>query len=134
VDGGGLNASADFDALAIKVFSRYDPSAAQNPSTELFWARNRLFFTDPLYDVNYLYAGLLAEKYFVEFQRDPEAFSRQYVALLKNGLNDSPAALEKRFLAIDLNDEAGLVANASAFIDANTAVLSTFYGSDKPRR
>jgi len=131
VDGRSLNAAADFNALASNVWSRYDPSAAKNPDTALSWARNRLFFTDPLYDVNYLYAGLLAEKYFVEFQRDPKTFSQQYVTLLKNGFNETPAVLEKRFLGIDLNDEAGLVANASALIDANTTVLSASYGSSK---
>jgi oligoendopeptidase F len=134
VAGGSLKAAADFDALASQVRSRYDSSAAQNAASTLSWAQNRLFFTDPLYDVNYLYAGLLAEKYFVEFQRDPVTFSQRYVALLKNGFNDSPAALEKEFLAIDLNDEAGLVASASAFIDANTTALSTLYGSAKSPR
>jgi oligoendopeptidase F len=134
VAGGSLKAATDFDALASQVRSRYDSSAAQNAASTLSWAQNRLFFTDPLYDVNYLYAGLLAEKYFVKFQRDPVTFSQRYVTLLKNGFNDSPAALEKEFLAIDLNDEAGLVASTSAFIDANTTALSTLYGSAKSPR
>ncbi len=51
----------------------------------------------------------------------------RYVALLKNGFNDSPAALERRFLGIDLTDEKALVANAAALIDARTEALSKLY-------
>lgn len=120
---GTIRTAADLNALTVKTFARYDPAAVQDPDTPLYWARDRLFFTDPLYDVNYLYAGLLALKYFTDFQRDPSGFSRKYVALLKNGFNDTPAALERRFLGIDLGDESGLVANAAALIEQRTDEL-----------
>lgn len=120
---GTIRTAADLNALTLKIFARYDPAAASNPETPLYWARDRLFFTDPLYDVNYLYAGLLALQYFSEFERDPAAFSRRYVALLKNGFDDTPAALERRFLGIDLNDEPALVGNANAIIQRRTDLL-----------
>lgn len=129
VDDRTIRTAADFDALTMKIFARYDPAAAQDAETALYWARDRLFFTDPLYDVNYLYAGLLALQYFVDFEHDPGSFSARYVALLKNGFNDTPAALEKRFLGIDLSDEAALVSNATRLIDARTAVLSKLYSN-----
>ncbi|MGB8907868.1 MAG: M3 family metallopeptidase [Candidatus Cybelea sp.] len=129
VDGGSVRTADDLNALAVKVFAHYDPSSAQDPTTALYWARDRLFYTDPLYDVNYLYAGLLALQYFTDFERDPAAFSRRYVALLKNGFTDAPAALEKHFLGIDLTDETGLVAGAAALIDGRTAALSKLYGN-----
>jgi oligoendopeptidase F len=128
VDDGTLKTAADFDALTTKIFAQYDPASAQDPATPLYWARDRLFFTDPLYDVNYLYAGLLALEYFSAFQRDPATFSPRYVALLKNGFNDSPAALERRFLGIDLRNEGQLVANAAAVISARTQYLATENG------
>lgn len=131
VDAGTLRTAADLDALTVQTFERYDPTATQTPDAALYWARDRLFFTDPLYDVNYLYAGLLALKYFSDFQTDPNRFSQRYVALLKNGFNDTPAALEKRFLAIDLSNEAGLVADAAALIDERTAVLSAIYSNGR---
>ena len=65
-----------------------------------------------------------ALRYFTDYEREPAAFSRRYVALLKNGFNDTPAALEKRFLGIDLHDEAGLVADAGRFIETKTDILS----------
>jgi hypothetical protein len=128
VDGGTIRSAADLNALTIKIFGRYDPNAAQDPATPLYWARDRLFFTDPLYDVNYLYAGLLALRYFTDFENEPASFPKRYVALLKNGFSDTPPALEKRFLGIDLSNEAELVTGASAFINARTAVLSKLYG------
>ncbi|HET6276324.1 MAG TPA: M3 family metallopeptidase [Candidatus Cybelea sp.] len=123
VDDGTIRTAADLNALTVKIFARYDPALAQDPQTPLYWARDRLFFTDPLYDVNYLYAGLLALQYFSDFEREPSGFSRRYVALLKNGFNDTPAALERRFLGIDLTNEPALVANAGALIERRTAVL-----------
>lgn len=120
VDDGSIKTAADFNALTTKIFARYDPSSASDPSTKLYWARNRLYFTDPLYDVNYLYAGLLALAYFTRYQAAPNDFAPRYVALLENGFNDSPAVLERRFLGIDLNDEAALVSGAAALIDERT--------------
>lgn len=123
VDDGTIRTAADLNALTVKIFARYDPASAQDPQTPLYWARDRLFFTDPLYDVNYLYAGLLALQYFADFEQDPTGFSRRYCALLKNGFNDTPAALVRRFLEIDLNNEAALVTNAGTLIEQRTAVL-----------
>jgi oligoendopeptidase F len=99
-----LRTAADLDKLTTATFATYDPTSAKDPSTPLYWARNRLFFSDPLYDVNYLYAGLLALRYFDDYRRNPQDFSRRYVALLENGFNADPAVLEKKFLGIDLND------------------------------
>lgn len=127
VDDGTIKTATDFDALTVKVFARYDPTSTSDPATKLYWARNRLYFTDPLYDVNYLYAGLLALEYLTQLERDPHGFPPRYVALLKNGFNDSPAALERRFLGIDLTDEKALVANAAALIDARTEALAKLY-------
>jgi oligoendopeptidase F len=127
VKDGSLKTAADFDALTAKTFATYDPGAAAKPYTQLYWARNRLFYTDPLYDVNYLYAGLLALRYYTAFERDPQTFSARYVALLSNGFNESPAALERKFLGIDLADEAGLTKNAAAFINGRTAILAKLY-------
>ena len=129
VDDGSIRTAADFNALTSKIFAQYDPTAGQNPATPLYWARDRLYFTDPLYDVNYLYAGLLALTYFNQFEREPHAFSSRYVALLENGFNESPAALERRFLGIELSDERTLLENAAQVIDARSQVLATLYSS-----
>ena len=129
VDAGSVRSADDLNALTVRIFAQYDPRATEDPTTALYWARDRLFYTDPLYDVNYLYAGLLALQYFSDFERDRATFSKRYVALLKNGFTDGPAALERRFLGVDLTDEAGLVAGAATLINARTAALSKLYGN-----
>ncbi|MBV8151588.1 MAG: hypothetical protein JOY59_08530 [Candidatus Eremiobacteraeota bacterium] len=129
VDAGTVRTAGDLNALTTGILARYDPVGARAPGAELYWAKDRLFFTDPLYDVSYLYAGLLSLRYFADFEANPKVFSSRYVALLRNGFSDTPQALEKKFLGIDLANEAGLVAGAGAFIDARTAMLSELYSS-----
>jgi len=127
VQTGQLHTAADLDALTLKVFSRYTPAPALDPQMKVYWARNRLYFTDPVYDVNYLYAGLLALEYLRRFEQDPKGFPARYVALLKNGYTDTPQALEKRFLGIDMDDARGLVKDASDMIGARTQELQSLY-------
>jgi len=124
---GQMRSAADLDQLTLAVFGRYE--AAPEPETKVYWARNRLYFTDPLYDANYLFAGLLALEYWRQYEADPQAFSRRYVALLKAGMSDSPQALERRFLDIDLDDAGALVGNATHLIDGRTAALSRLYAT-----
>ncbi|HEV7178364.1 MAG TPA: hypothetical protein VGN11_00725, partial [Candidatus Baltobacteraceae bacterium] len=129
VASGTARSAADFDALNQRVFARYEPRSRVDVDSTDYWARDSLYFTDPLYDVNYLYAGLLALRYFTAFEHDPMAFSKNYVALLQNGFTQPPAALERKFLNIDLDDESGLVRNANDFINARTLVLSRLYAT-----
>jgi oligoendopeptidase F len=127
VENGSVRNAADLDALTQKIFSEYVPAPALSPEMKVYWARNRLFFTDPLYDVNYLFAGLLALNYFEQFEADRQGFSQRYVALLKNGFSDTPRALERRFLNIDLDDADGLVSSAATFIDQRRSILERLY-------
>ncbi len=123
-EAGKLRTAGDLDVLTAGVFRQYDPLLAAEPAARVYWARDSLYFTDPLYDVSYLYAGLLALKYFDDFERRQPGFAKNYVALLRNGFDESPAALERKFLGIDLDDEAGLVENASALIARRTRTLA----------
>jgi oligoendopeptidase F len=123
-----VHGASDLDALTLKVFARYRSSAALEPQVKIYWARDRLYFTDPLYDVNYLFAGLLAVQYLQQYEADPKGFSTRYVALLKNGFTDAPQALEKRFLDVDLDDPGRLVETAATVIDRRTAALQALYG------
>lgn len=118
-----IHGAGDLDALTLKVFARYRSGAALDPAMRIYWARDRLFFTDPLYDVNYLFAGLLAVQYLQLYEADPQGFSRRYVALLKNGFTDTPEALQKHFLGIDLANPGRLVETAAALIDRSTTAL-----------
>jgi oligoendopeptidase F len=124
---GDMRNAKDLDALTKTVLARYEPAVALAPEMNLAWARNRLYFTDPLYDVNYLFAGLLAVQYVTQFEAQPKDFSHRYVALLKNGFDDTPQALERRFLGIGLDNSTLLVDAAAALIEKRTIELQTLY-------
>jgi len=127
VKAGDLRTAKDLDALTLQVFSRYTAPPDLEPEERVYWTRNRLYYTDPFYDVNYLFAGLLALEYLRRYEDDPQGFARGYVALLKSGFTDTPQALESKFLGIDMHDAAGLVGDASALINKRTAVLAGLY-------
>ena len=71
-----------------------------------------LMYEDPFYDVNYVYAGLLALVYYDLYEENPNDFAKAYSALMENGFDDKPDALLRRSLGIDLSDPAVLVARA----------------------
>ena len=54
-------------------------------------------------------------------------FARRYVALQRNGFDDAPAALLKRFMQIDLDDPATLVRGATGLIAERSATLAGLY-------
>lgn len=127
VHDGSARTAADLDALALDNLATWLPPQRRSPEMKATWARNRLYFSDSFYDVNYLFAGLLALEYLHRFERDPQDFERRYVALLKNGYDDTAAALLRRFLDIDLDDGATLVRDATDLIDRRTTTLEGLY-------
>jgi len=114
---GRLRTARDLDDLTQTLRAAYLDAPRLAAPTRVSWARQKLFFTDPLYSVNYLFAGLLALAYLRQFEHDPQGFARRYVALLENGFDAPPRTLLKKFLDIDLDDAPGLVAGASAWIE-----------------
>jgi oligoendopeptidase F len=60
-------------------------------------------FQDPLYLVNYLYAGLLATKMLDMIEHDPAGFKKRYADLLRNGFYAPPQQLLRTFFGRDLS-------------------------------
>ena len=127
VAAGRARTAADLDARTLAVLGLYTPRPLMTDETKAYWARNKLFFIDPFYDVNYLFAGLLALEYLRQFESDPQDFERRYAALQRNGFDDTPAALLKRFMKTDLDDPDALVRGATGLIAARTATLAALY-------
>jgi oligoendopeptidase F len=126
---GKLHDAADLDALTLQVLGRYMPAPSLDPRMKVYWARDSLYFSDPLYDVNYLFAGLLALEYLHRLEQDPTGLPPRYDALLKNGFTNTPEALEKRFLGVDFEDTERLVRDASALIARRTTILEGLYAT-----
>jgi oligoendopeptidase F len=62
-------------------------------------------YEDPLYLVNYLYAGLLATEMFDRVERDPSGFPNRYADLLRRGFYASPEELLRSFFGRSLSQE-----------------------------
>ncbi len=99
---GKIKNADDLDKVTIEVDSKFSNFPATTPELRNRWATVSLMYEDPLYDVNYVYGGLLALKYYQLYQTDREHFVPRYIALLKNGFDAAPDVLLKKFLAIDL--------------------------------
>ena len=104
VSSGKIRGADDLDKISEAVDSQFSIFPASTAELRNRWATASLMYEDPLYNVNYVYGGLLALKYYQLYSRDREAFVSRYVALLKNGFDAPPAALLKKFLDIDLFD------------------------------
>ena len=103
VEAGRIHTAGDLDKVSAAVDGQFSVFPGNTPQLHNRWIAVSLMYEDPLYDVNYVYGGLLALKYYQLYTADRERFVPQYVALLKNGFDAPPDVLLKRFLNIDLS-------------------------------
>ena len=103
VSAGRIRGADDLDRVTLAVDGQFSALSAVTPELRARWAAVSLMFEDPLYDVNYVYGGLLALKYYQLYTADREDFVPRYIALLKHGFDMTPAGLLKRFLNVDFS-------------------------------
>jgi oligoendopeptidase F len=106
VAAGTVRNADDLDNLTLRIDGQFSQFPASAPELRTRWATISLMYEDPLYDVNYVYGGLLALKYYDLYTTKREWFVPRYIALLKNGFNQPPAELLNQFLGIDLSGPA----------------------------
>lgn len=117
----GRELSADgIESLTQATASRFSTWFGPGSQRQLAWLQPTQFFTRPLYRVNYVYAKLLAIRYFDLLQRDPAGFPTRYVSLLSNGYDAPPDALLHRFVDTTLGDP--------ELIDGAVRVLESWLG------
>src|SRR5262245_265521 len=102
---GEVATAEDLNALMAQTGSRYSIWFAMDEDAKRDWINIPHYFRNPLYRVNYLYARLLALKYYELYKRDPKAFASGYLALQRNGYDAAPDVLLKRFLGIELRGD-----------------------------
>ena len=125
VASGTVRNADDLDNLTLRIAGQFSQFPASTPELRTRWATLSLMYEDPLYDVNYVYGGLLALKYYDLYTTRREWFVPRYIALLKNGFNQPPAQLLDQFLGIDLsgpallNDDLVLLSRQLDQLEAN---------------
>jgi oligoendopeptidase F len=105
VSNGDIRSADDLDKLTLQLDSQFSTFSATTPELRNRWATLSLMYEDPLYNINYVYGGLLALKYYQLYTHDREHFLPRYIALLKNGFDAPPAALLQQHLNINLFDD-----------------------------
>lgn len=100
---GRIKKTADLDDLTFSIWNKYEIQAASEPQLAHTWMTKSLMVEDPLYLVNYLYAGLLATKMFDMVKRDPVAFQKRYGELLRGGFYAPPEQLLSKFFGRELS-------------------------------
>jgi oligoendopeptidase F len=99
---GQIKNAADLDALTLSIWDKYEIWPALEPELSHTWVTKSLLVQDPLYLVNYLYAGLLATKMFDMSKHDAAAFQKRYADLLRKGFYAPPEELLRAFFGRDL--------------------------------
>ncbi len=130
IAGDKIQNADDLDSLTIKIDSKYSIWTGKNEQLKDQWMTNRLMFEDPLYLSNYMYGGLLGLKYFEMFKNDPAGFRKNYIALMRNGFDDSPTALLKKFLNIDL-ESPDLLNDILKIIESKVNSLKDLYAQEE---
>ncbi len=131
VAAGTVRNADDLDKLALKIDAQFSQFPATTPELRNLWATNSLMYEDPLYDVNYVYGGLLALKFYDLYTTRHDWFVPRYIALLKNGFNQPPAELLHQFLDIDLSGPT-LLKDDLALLDRRLSQLETVQPDTTP--
>ncbi len=126
VAAGRITDGAGLDALTLATLKDYDIWPATEPEQAHLWMTKSLMFEDPLYLVNYLYAGLLATRLYEMALADPAGFAPRYRALQAGGFDAPPDALLAKFFGRPTRTDA-LVPGAMAIIGKKTAELEALY-------
>jgi oligoendopeptidase F len=100
---GRIRNASDLDALTRTTLTTYDVWASNEPERQHLWMTKQLMFEDPLYLVNYLYAGLFATKAYAMLESGDLEFRGRYLALLKDGYDAPPATLLRRLFGRDVS-------------------------------
>ncbi|MEX1828915.1 M3 family metallopeptidase [Luteibacter sp. CQ10] len=100
---GRIRKAADLDALTLDTTSRFEIWPSIDPELSHVWISKRLMYEDPLYLVNYLYAGLWAARMFDMATTDPADFRKRYDALMAEGFDAPPKALLRTFFGRDVS-------------------------------
>lgn len=126
VERGSIESADDLDALTKRIDSQFDVWTSQYDELKMRWITNRLFYEDPLYDINYVYGALLALKYYELLNQAPGSFVKNYISLLSNGFDAPPEVLLKEFLNIDVHDP-DLITSAVHTLENKGRLLSEEY-------
>lgn len=126
VAAGTIKNAADLNALTHKIWSEFEIWPDKDPALQHYWMGRRLFFNDPLFYFNYLFAGGLSLKLVDMAQTDPAGFAPRYNRLLRAGFSETPQTLLKEFFGRDIS-QGDLMRDAMHSFEAKLNALEKTY-------
>lgn len=125
VASGQLQTADDLDLLTKEMGSKYNVYYDIHPEYQGLWNVIHHFYTHPMYNVNYVIAGALSLKIFLELQNDP-AFVNNYLKLLHHGFDRPGPRMIEETMGLDVSDPE-LLADCFRFIEDKIAELERLY-------
>ncbi len=104
VDKGTVKTPEDLDKITFEIGKKTSIWHELDPTTNRLWQQIPHFYNAPTYYTNYVFASLLAQSYFAQYQKDPVDFARRFTGLLRNGFNDTPQNLLRKFMYMNLTN------------------------------
>lgn len=104
VDKGTIKTADDLDKLTLEIGRKTSIWHDIEPETNQMWQIVPHFYRSGTPYENYVFADLLAQTYLAMYHKDPADFAKRFTALQRNGFNDAPQVLLKKFMGVDLKD------------------------------
>jgi len=125
VASGELVTADDLDTLTQEMGSTYNIYYEIHPEYQGVWNVIHHFYTHPMYNVNYVIAGALSLKVFLEFQKNP-SFAENYLRLVHHGFDRPAPQMIQETLGLDIGDPE-LLTECFRFIEDKIAELKDLY-------
>lgn len=122
VHDGTVRGPDDLDALVVQMHRLHEGRLSRSSDGDTTWAGKRLFYQDPLYLTNYLFAGLVAVKLYALSAEDP-GFAARYARVQARGFDREPGEVVEELIGRPV-DWAQLANDDVALFNAHVAALN----------
>lgn len=122
VHDGTVRGPDDLDALVVQMRTLHEGGFSGHADRDTTWAGKRLFYQDPLYLTNYLFAGLVAVKLYALSAEDP-GFAARYARVQARGFDREPGEVVEELIGRPV-DWAQLAEDDVVLFNARVAALN----------
>ncbi len=123
---GVLEGADDLDSLALGVSRRFSSFTDKHPEQyRRTWSMVEHFYEQPMYIVNYVFAGVLALRFYQQLKTDPD-FVEAYLGLLRHPFDKPAPDILQGAVGVTLRDPA-LLEGAFALMEVKLDELEKLY-------
>jgi oligoendopeptidase F len=125
-DAGLLHTADDLDSLTLSISRRFSAFTNKHPNEyRRFWSMVEHYYEQPMYNVNYVLAAVLALRFYQEMKQDP-VFVNSYLRLLEHPFDRPAPEILRLIVGANLRDPE-LLESAFDFVSDKLDELETLY-------